>query len=75
MAAALIITHPELFSDEKVIIDPTRDSLKTGDINVAKLGKTSSMPGNINDVEKFNGLIFEAFDRLQLELLEKAALE
>jgi len=72
MAAAIIITRPELFSDEKVMINPTLHSVQSGDIAVTTQGKTIAMPSTINDIEQFNALIFEAFDRLQLELVEKA---
>lgn len=75
MAAAIIITHPDLFSDETVMIDPTLDSLQSGDIAVAMQGKTITMPCTINDIEQFNALIFEAFDSLQSELMEKAVFE
>ena len=75
MAAAIIITHPELFSNEKVMINPTLNSVQSGDIAVATQGKTIAMPSTINDIEKFNALIFEAFDRLQLELIEKAVFK
>ena len=75
MAAALIITRPELFSDERVMIDPTLDSVLSGDIAVAKQGKTITMPSTITDIEQFNTLIFEAFDCLQAQLVEKAVFE
>ena len=71
MAAALIITRPELFSHEKVNIAPTLDSLQNGNIGVADHGKTIIMPSRIQDIKAFNALIFDAFDCLQSELVEK----
>ncbi len=65
MAAAIAITHPELFEPQTVKIAPTADSMKSGNIGLSDTGRTISMPSGIRDLAAFNDLIFEAWSRCQ----------
>lgn len=63
MAAAIYISHKELFSNEEVSINPTIESLKSGDLNLDINGsKKIIMPETIKDLDKFNSIIFQAFE-------------
>lgn len=65
MAAAIYITHRELFSIATAHIQPTMQSLQQGNINVSSSGKEIVMPDSITDLDTFNTLIFEAWDNFQ----------
>lgn len=66
MAAAIFMSHKELFSNDVVKINPTVESLKNGDLNLDEMGaKEIIMPENILDMKKFNSLIFDAFESFQ----------
>ena len=66
MAAAIYMSHKELFTRDIVAITPDRERLKIGDLNLDKKGmKKITMPRKILDMKKFNSLIFEAFESFQ----------
>lgn len=64
MAAAIYISHTELFSSDRVRIEPNKESLKIGDLNLDRRGsKEVNMPSEILDMERFNKIVFKAFER------------
>ena len=66
MAAAIYMSHKELFTRDVVKISPDRERLKSGDLNLDSQGiKEILMPRSILDMKKFNSLIFEAFESFQ----------
>ena len=66
MAAAIYMSHKELFTQDDAVISPDRESLKRGDLNLDKGGvKKIVMPREILDMKRFNSLIFEAFESFQ----------
>jgi len=66
MAAAIYMSHKELFTRDEVKITPDRERLMEGDLNLDEKGeKAILMPENIVDIKKFNLLIFEAFENFQ----------
>lgn len=66
MAAAIYMSHKELFTQDEAVITPDRESLKRGDLNLDKEGvKRIVMPREILDMKRFNSLIFEAFESFQ----------
>ena len=61
MAAAIAISHPELFVQQTVTITPTRQTLQTGDIGLSDTGKSIQMPSGLRDLAQFNSVIFDAW--------------
>lgn len=78
IAAAIAITHPGLFINQEVTINPSLEKMKKGDINLVsrnieaidklKGERTISMPSAIKDIDVFNETIFEAWHNLQSKL-------
>ena len=66
MAAAIYMSHKELFTQDVAMITPDREKLKRGDLNLNDEGvKKIVMPREILDMKRFNSLIFEAFEAFQ----------
>ena len=63
MAAAVFISHKELFEKNIARINPDIEKLRTGDLNLDDSGSREViMPLGIKSIEKFNFIIFEAFE-------------
>lgn len=65
MAAAIAITHPQLFTPHTATVAPTEVSLQSGVIGLAADGKAIEMPAGIADLAAFNDLIFDSWERCQ----------
>ncbi len=66
IVASVYITNPELFDNNFVDINSTISDLNTGMlITKSNPSSTIDMPLNINEVDKFNDLIFDAWSKVK----------